>query len=327
MAKSTDLQCASFNCYSYSYSFNDHVRVSTKISFFCFPREQSERNAWYNLIKRRENKDGFRISKSIRVCEKHFLPEKNLQTSWSYLEKIDPWSQTNFTPLEQLYLNWKASKRAFEMISKEESKGSRLQWVAGLIWDWLQYLTWWITSRFWRKKTKGLTDKASRTVDFNKTQEDELKRLKHSVQKSSENYGKNMWSHFTDHVISSNELCNHYTGVPSVDVLNAFFEYLDLGINSENVVLYNYQKTKNDSSAAERPRKLNPFESYILTLVRLRRNFDLSHHGFLHRIIEGTVSNTVNTWINYMYLRLGSFCIWPSREQISKIMPSSMKEK
>ena len=76
MAKSTGLQCASFNCYSYSYNFIDHVRVPTKISFFCFPQEQSERNAWCNLIKRRENKDGFRISKSTRVCEKHFLPEK-----------------------------------------------------------------------------------------------------------------------------------------------------------------------------------------------------------------------------------------------------------
>ena len=48
MAQSTGLQCASFNCYSYSYNFIDHVRVPTKISFFCFPQEQSERNAWCN---------------------------------------------------------------------------------------------------------------------------------------------------------------------------------------------------------------------------------------------------------------------------------------
>ena len=73
-----------------------------------------------------------------------------------------------------------------------------------------------------------------------------------------------------NHVISSNELCSHYTVFPSVDVLNAVFEYLDPGVNNENIILYNYQKTKNDSSAAGRPRKLNPFESYILTLVRLR---------------------------------------------------------
>ena len=45
MAKPTGLQCASFNCYSYSYNLTDHVRVPTKINFICFPREQSERNA------------------------------------------------------------------------------------------------------------------------------------------------------------------------------------------------------------------------------------------------------------------------------------------
>ena len=59
----------------------------------------------------------------------------------------------------------------------------------------------------------------------------------------------------------------------------------------------------------------------------MRRNFDLNHLCFLYGISEGTVSNTINTWINYMYLRLGSISIWPSREQIAKIMPSSMKEK
>ena len=73
---------------------------------------------------------------------------------------------------------------------------------------------------------------------------------------------------------------NHYAEFPSADVLNALFEYLDPSINSENVILYNYQKIKNGSSAPGRPRKLNPFESYILTLVRLRRNFDLSHLCF-----------------------------------------------
>ena len=76
MAKLTGLQCASFNCYSYSYNFINHVRVPKKISFFCFPEEQSERNVWCNLIKRRENKDGFRVSKLTQVCDKHFLPGK-----------------------------------------------------------------------------------------------------------------------------------------------------------------------------------------------------------------------------------------------------------
>ena len=91
------------------------------------------------------------------------------------------------------------------------------------------------------KTAKGLTDKAgsySQTNDLNNTLEVELKALKHSAKELRESYGKNMRSHFTDQVISSNELCNHYTGFPSVDVLNAVFEYLDPGINSENVSRY-----------------------------------------------------------------------------------------
>lgn len=89
-----------------------------------------------------------------------------------------------------------------------------------------------------------------------------------------------MRSHFTDHVISSNEFCKNYTAFPSVDVLNSIFKYLDRGFNSENVVLYNSQKIKNDSSVPGIPRKLNPFLSCMLTLVRLRQNFDLRYPCF-----------------------------------------------
>ena len=89
-----------------------------------------------------------------------------------------------------------------------------------------------------------------------------------------------MRSHFTDHVISSNEFCKNYTAFPSVDVLNSIFKYLVRGFNSENVVLYNSQKIKNDSSVPGIPRKLNPFLSCMLTLVRLRQNFDLRYPCF-----------------------------------------------
>ena len=177
------------------------------------------------------------------------------------------------------------------------------------------------------KTTKGFTDNPSQTDGLNNDLEVDLKRLKYSVKELREGYCKNMRSHFTDHVISSNKLCNHYTGFPSVDVLNAVFEYSDPGINSENVILYNYQKIKNCSSAAGRPRKLDPFESYMLILVRLRQNFDLNHFCFLYGISEGTVSNTISTRKNYMYLCLGSIYIWPRNKQIAKIIPSSMKEK
>ena len=174
------------------------------------------------------------------------------------LRKIDPGSQTKFTPLEQLYLNWKASKRTFEKISKEESKGKDLEQD---LFETDYNIEFDHSLVYSEKTTKGLTDKVSQTVGFNNTQENELKRLKRSVRELRESYDKYMRSYFTDNVISSNKQCNHYTGFSSVDVLNTVFEYLDHGINSENVILYNYQKTKNDSSTAGRPKNLNPFKS------------------------------------------------------------------
>ena len=161
MAKSTGLQCASFNCYSCSYNFIDHVRVPTKISFFCFPKN-SQKGMLCVIWSNEERLKMVLESANPSIVWEAFSPWKKLQTSWRYSEKTDSVNQTSFTPLEQLYLHWKTSKRASEAISKEESKGSRLQWATvwcatrGFIWNWWQYSAWWFTSRFWKKKPRVL---------------------------------------------------------------------------------------------------------------------------------------------------------------------------
>ena len=37
--------------------------------------------------------------------------------------------------------------------------------------------------------------------------------------------------------------------------------------------------------------------------------------------------NAILTWINYMYIKLGSLCIWPNASQVKRNMTNSMKEK
>ena len=130
---------------------------------------------------------------------------------------------------------------------------------------------------------------------------------------------------FVQHIMSSDAACNHYTSIPSLEILNSIFEFLDAGTIGENIILYNNQNVK--GGCAGRPRTLSPLESFLLTLVRLRRNFDIYHLAYLFSISEGTVTNTVITWINLMYIRFGSVCIWPTRSQVDQIMPKSLKEK
>ena len=41
---------------------------------FQIPSDPVIRRQWCNLIKRQDGKDGFKITESTRVCEKHFEP-------------------------------------------------------------------------------------------------------------------------------------------------------------------------------------------------------------------------------------------------------------
>ena len=131
---------------------------------------------------------------------------------------------------------------------------------------------------------------------------------------------------FVEHILLSDESCNHYTGLPTVDVFKGIFKFLNPGEIGENVILYNNQQVKGDSQRG-RPRTLSPLESFLLTLVRLRRNFDIFHISYLFQVSEATVTNTILTWINFMYVKFGSLCIWPTREQVKAVIPKSMKEK
>ncbi|XP_065675127.1 uncharacterized protein LOC136091454 [Hydra vulgaris] len=66
---------------------------------------------------------------------------------------------------------------------------------------------------------------------------------------------------FTDHIMENDESCNHYTGFPSINILKAVLEFLDPGENGRNIILYNNQKTKISSSTG-RPRALKPLDLF-----------------------------------------------------------------
>ena len=102
------------------------------------------------------------------------------------------------------------------------------------------------------------------------------------------------------------------------------FEFLNAGSNGENVILYDNQDSSNLKGS--RTREVAPYESFLMTVIRLRGNFSINHLAFLFEVIEFTISNTFTTWINFMFVRLGSISIWPSKQQVWELMPQSMKE-
>jgi len=129
---------------------------------------------------------------------------------------------------------------------------------------------------------------------------------------------------------------NFYTGFPSAKVFMAVYKFFDEGQDGSNIKYWlSSSKTKVDSSndqdvdsvkkGAGRPRTLKPIDEFFLVMCRLRQGFPVNHLGHLFNISQSTASRIIITWINYMYLTLGSINIWPSRQIIDNTMPEAFK--
>ena len=80
-----------------------------------------------------------------------------------------------------------------------------------------------------------------------------------------------------------------------------------------------------ESKPGQRP-KLEELEQLFMFFTWLRLGFTQSYAGFLFNLPISTVCRYTITWSNYMYLKLESIPIWPTREQTDKTMPKCFKE-
>lgn len=64
----------------------------------------------------------------------------------------------------------------------------------------------------------------------------------------------------------------------------------------------------------------------LLTLMKLRQNLDHKDLAFRFHIPLQSASTLFNSWIDYMYDRLGQLPIWPHRDVITQNMPAHFKQ-
>ncbi|KAM7430037.1 hypothetical protein ABFA07_019195 [Porites harrisoni] len=73
--------------------------------------------------------------------------------------------------------------------------------------------------------------------------------------------------------------------------------------------------------------KLPVEDEYLLVLMKLRMGLSVVDLGERFNIAESTVNNIFLTWINYLYVTLGSIKIWPHRDIILQNAPAEFLEK
>ena len=73
-------------------------------------------------------------------------------------------------------------------------------------------------------------------------------------------------------------------------------------------------------------RKMQLIDELFLFCVRLKLGLfelDLAERFNLH---VSSISRKITTWANFLYLFLGNQPIWPTREQVKKLMPDNFKQ-
>lgn len=110
-----------------------------------------------------------------------------------------------------------------------------------------------------------------------------------------------------------------------------FYRFFDEGQDGANIKYWlssdqndgsNNQDVGSERKGAGRPRALKPIDEFFLVMCRLRQGFPVNH---LFNISQSTASRIIISWINYMFLTLGSFNIWPSRKIVDDTMPEAFK--
>lgn len=354
--KSYGRQCCAFNCNSYQYAVEGGERISTNIGMFCFPQCEKEKKLWCRLIKREENRDGFKITESTRVCSLHFLPihfkpggkrldrkqAKPVLHAWNNFSieerkrrkpsrvtaspsPIATTSTTIDNSNSAVCLEEKESVIDFDISDSPPPPPSKI------IHDSPTFVT--SPEDVHVEDSSNILDQQQKHTPCMVCQ-DYIVKINHlnlrvvelesevaTLQKEVDN--KAIKQQFKARILSDDEECNHNTGFPTVDRLLAYYEMLDPGENGENMLMARSQ----NKVVERRPRALSPLEGFLLFLCRIRRGFSMRHLCFLFAISMGTVNSTFSMWLSFTYLKCASISWWPSKDTVIRCMPNSMKEK
>jgi len=116
-----------------------------------------------------------------------------------------------------------------------------------------------------------------------------------------------------------------YTGFHSYQCLKMFFQCI-VPYAATMRTWSQVQRSSSTTQCRGFQGKLLLFDQMFLFLHKLRLGSLDQHLADKFAISQSTVSRYVITWVNFLYVVLGSQPIWPSKSMIQRFMPNSFKD-
>lgn len=322
----------------------------SKVSYFVFPSDELLRKKWLHAIRRDVGKE-FSLIDTTKVCSRHFKQEDLKKTlaglvrlkpgaipsvfSWvrtSPRKRKDPVARELYLPPAKRQAKTRTDTNApIEVDTSTQTEEYEADTVES------------VTTSDISDDSETLSNsqtilredlmKATQTISELRAQINDLEHKYALLQRQKDRLESCIFN--LDRILRSDEATNFYTGFPSAEVFMVVYNFFDEGQDGANIKYWtssasfegspNQEGSSEKKGSAGRPRALKPIEEFFLVMCRLRQGFPVNHLGHLFNISQGTASKIIITWINYMYLTVGSINIWPSRIIIDNTMPEAFK--
>ncbi len=129
-------------------------------------------------------------------------------------------------------------------------------------------------------------------------------------------------------VISNDSTCYEYTGLPTVAMFYILFKWLTPAISE--LKNWDHAKKRYISGRCKirsKNCKMSPLYCYLMTLIRLKKGFDVKHLGYLFGISHGHVSKIFIAWVNLLSQCLKPLIKWPSQQVARDNLPKLFKSQ
>ena len=127
---------------------------------------------------------------------------------------------------------------------------------------------------------------------------------------------------FMEKVLSTDETCFFYTGIPNLKLLHWLFQWITPA--AKTVKLWDGKRRNIPGRKGGKTRSTETlFKEMILCLVKIRNGFDNHHLSFLFKISVGQISKIFLTWVNLLHQCLKDMLIWPTKDIVKENLPPS----
>ena len=117
--------------------------------------------------------------------------------------------------------------------------------------------------------------------------------------------------------------CFQFTGIPSVKLLQQIFHWIKLA--TKKLKLWDGKKKLHaEGKSFRRKRKaMTLLEEFVLTLVRIRRGYDVALLVYQFGITTSQVVRVATAWINFLAKCFKPLIKWPTKDNVKGNLPAS----